>query len=257
MCLLIFKPENIVIPYAYLQAADIANPHGCGIAYPDGKVTRTLKGAKWGADDIARALESIGNAPAIIHFRYATHGSLTNANTHPFLLPRGVAAAHNGIINGVTCRDDESDTRAYLRQHVVPFVGKGQNITDSLFLATIGAQVGAGNKLVFLDGKGRHGIANEASGHWHGGSWYSNATYQERNFAWEYDAEDDPDAVENWHEREIAELSCSHCGEHVTAMGYGKSVFICPDTAEIVCGDCARTEYRAPKTAPKFKSRYL
>ena len=127
MCLLIFKPEGITVPHDYLVNADISNPHGCGIAYPDGKVTRTLKGAKWGADDIGKALASIGTAPAIIHFRFATHGSQVDSNTHPFLLPRGVAAAHNGVISGVTCRQDESDTRAYLRQHVAPFVTKGQD----------------------------------------------------------------------------------------------------------------------------------
>jgi len=255
MCLLIFKPEGIAIPHDYLVNADISNPHGCGIAYPDGRKTLTLKGAKWTADDIGKALASIGTAPAIIHFRYATHGSLTDANTHPFLLPRGVAAAHNGVINGVTCRDDESDTRAYLRQHVAPVVGKGRDITDPLFLSTVGAQVGSHNKLVFLDGKGRHGIANESSGHWHGGSWYSNSTYQERNFAWGYDEPEEETA--HWHAREVAELSCVYCGEHVGAMALGKTVLIDPDTGDLLCGDCASAQFDKPKKSDKYKLNYL
>ncbi len=251
MCLLILKPAKLSIPREYLISADIANPHGCGIAFPDGRTTKTLKGAKWGADDIERALSSIGDAPAIIHFRYATHGSLIDSNTHPFMLPRGIAAAHNGVISGVTCRDDESDTRAYLRQHVSPYVAKGQDITCPLFLDAVGAQVGAGNKLVFMDGKGRYGIANEKSGHWHGGSWYSNTSYQSYSFPWEAEEQDTDAEMAFWHEREVSELSCIDCGEHVGSMSFGKSVLIDPETGRIICGGCSREYLRRDSYSPR------
>jgi hypothetical protein len=254
MCLLIFKPQGITIPSSYLEAADIANPHGCGIAYPDGKITRTMKGAKWGADDIQRALASIGKAPAIIHFRYATHGSINNDNTHPFLLPNGIAAAHNGIISSVECGFDESDTRAYLRQYVAPAIQKGQDITSKSFLDTVGEQIGRGSKFVFMDGRGRYGIANEEAGHWHKGAWYSNTTYQERNYTWVLE-DTVEDSTAHWHECDVAELACMDCGEHVASMAFGKSVLISPDTGNILCGECSRLEFEQHRSSITYKTR--
>ena len=176
MCLLIVKPAGATVPTEYLEEAADANPHGCGIAYATGRRVKVKKGAHWGADDLARHLDRIGaDTPALIHFRWKTHGPQDRDNTHPFHLPGRWAAAHNGIIT-IPTRTDESDTRAFLRLRVHPLLSAGADLSAAPIVQRIGAMV-PGNKLAFLHGDGRWGIANEPAGDWEGGVWYSNDSY--------------------------------------------------------------------------------
>lgn len=233
MCLLIFKPEGKSIPYEYLAEADISNPHGCGIAHADGKRIRIDKHPKWGCDEIAECLAKIGDAPAIVHFRFATHGSQNPENTHPFPLPKNVAAAHNGVISGVKCLTDESDSRAFLRENVSPVLTKGGDIFTPDFIAKIGKQIGGGNKIAFLDGKGKYGIANESSGHWKDGVWYSNTSYVSSPH-WN----DEPDYY-GWISTKLPGNKCHICKEPVGSRSFGEFCHLNPRTGELLCADCA------------------
>ena len=179
MCLLIFKPAGKTIPTNYLHNAHMSNPHGCGVAVANNGKLKIEKSSRWSSDEIDRVLKGSINAPAIVHFRYATHGSKTFDNTHPFKLNDSWVAAHNGVIPSVTTEGDESDTRAFLRQHVMPLLEIGVRLDDNDILTMLGKSMGGANKMTFLSADGSYGIANEDAGHWKEGVWYSNDSYED------------------------------------------------------------------------------
>lgn len=177
MCLLIFKPEGKTIPSNYLINAHLSNPHGCGVAVAANGKIKIEKSSRWTASEVEKVLKSNVNSPAIVHFRWATHGSKTFDNTHPFKLNDNWVAAHNGVIPDMQTEGDESDTRAFLRQHVMPLLDVGVRLDDKDILTMLGTSMGQANKMTFLSADGSYGIANEKSGHWKDGIWYSNESY--------------------------------------------------------------------------------
>lgn len=176
MCLLIVKPAGYSIPYEYLESAAFSHPHGSGLVYSDGSRSFVKKGYLWNEAQIAEELANLEDYPALIHFRFATHGSKNNNNTHPFPLLKGWHAAHNGVIKGIQCRKDESDTRSFIRQYVNPLIARDYEVSDVVDF--IGQLLGKGNKMAFISPEGKLHISNEDEGHWSGGVWFSNDSYQ-------------------------------------------------------------------------------
>ena len=185
MCLLLFKPADKEIPYSYLKNSAISNPHGSGIAIADGERLIIQKSATWGAEEIQTALDKFKGHPAIVHFRYATHGGKNYQNTHPFWLNDKWCAAHNGVIT-IPTHKDESDTRAFLRVHVKPLVKDNVSLADTDIMQLLGEEMGSWNKMVYLSAEGAVGIANEESGHWNNGIWYSNHNYEDFSTYYDY-----------------------------------------------------------------------
>lgn len=178
MCLLIFKPEGVTVPQSDLIHGARANRDGAGIAYYNGRKVVIEKSPKWGETEVSKALAKIGNAPAIIHFRLATHGKVDASNAHPFELPHGFAAAHNGVIHGVDCLPNESDTRAFLRSCVAPFIAPRDKAIDPALASLWGDEIGKGNKLAIMSPTGHVTLVNEDAGTWEDGVWYSNTYFR-------------------------------------------------------------------------------
>lgn len=243
MCLLIMKPAGKSIPLHYLRDAWEANPHGAGLAWSDGKTVQIEKGADWTYDEIADITAQLEDFPAIVHFRFATHGSLTDKNTHPFRLPGGWTAGHNGVISGVTCKRDESDTRAFLRKHVSPYIVAGRSLSEEPLLADLGKAMGGGNKMAFLHDSGAWSLANPESGHWKDGIWYSNHTYVRYQYC---TTERKP--WRNMQRRDfhdLSEIECRYCLCHIKTRfaldDYGTG-FLCEDCADLMGGPVDRDE---------------
>lgn len=132
------------------------------------------------AETVTRA-----TGPVILHFRYATHGTRAEDNTHPIRIRRGLAFAHNGII------PIQSHKRGDTRSDTVLFRDRVLYTLPPLFylenesLAVIEKYIGDGSKLVFIDGEGRYAIANEKAGEWSGDklTWYSRPVLRDREWA--------------------------------------------------------------------------
>lgn len=237
MCLLIAKNSGAEIPYEYLVEADRSNPHGCGIGWSDGSRYIIEKDPKWGADQIAEKLDKLKDYPAIVHFRFMTHGPVVKENTHPFKVSRNWAAAHNGVFTNVKCIGDESDTRAFLRDKVHPYLKRGQCLRDPKVLKEIEGHAGGGNKLAFIHAAGKIVIANESAGHWKNGIWYSNYSYESlmsrySDFAWEPRATHYPLLKNNSRLYNISELECQACGRQIFNDFYVNM------KKEIICKAC-------------------
>lgn len=85
-----------------LNSAWISNPHGAGIAYPrgDNRGIEVIKGIM-DLESLKGSLKGIkGEIKIALHLRYATHGSISPSNTHPFKIGRsGSVLMHNGILS--------------------------------------------------------------------------------------------------------------------------------------------------------------
>lgn len=116
MCVIIAKPAGVKMPEtSTLRACAFTNPHGFGIVSPNVRYkgldfSHFLHVAKTVSDD----------EPCIMHFRFATHGSIKPANCHPFL--RGdVFFAHNGVLN-VTPYKDKTDSETAFDKFIYPAI---------------------------------------------------------------------------------------------------------------------------------------
>lgn len=200
MCLLIYTHNPKTIPESHYRNAFQRNGDGAGFCYSkDGEIH-----VRKGFFTIKSFLEAIPEAdgcPSIVHFRWATTGPKITENCHPFDAGNGWYMGHNGVIDGFDELPNESDTGAFVRVAVKPYVDKWKNTPNmpefqKFWQATIG-----GSKLVFLHADGSRVIINEemAGCHWSGDkqTWYSNhsyesytATFQGKYLSWREEQEE-------------------------------------------------------------------
>lgn len=126
-----------------------------------------------------RLLSELGkvdeNEAAIIHFRWATHGSIGLKNCHPFHdKRRGIFFAHNGIID-IKATSDRTDSETWFRDSFLPMLDSYGWDSQTLW-DWVNVECGA-SRFIFMRG-------NEIKrfGSWHnvGGCWYSNLNWQYR-----------------------------------------------------------------------------
>lgn len=118
MCVMCLKPVGVRIPSdEVFEMSFKNNPHGAGFAVADPDHARVIiKKGFWSASALRKAfLDTVSQlrrtqigVESIFHFRYATHGSRTSGNCHPFPLSQKVedlkateiscktVVAHNG-----------------------------------------------------------------------------------------------------------------------------------------------------------------
>lgn len=173
MCLIVHHPKGTVLTDRYLADVTRNNPDGFGIMYASkGRVlSRKTLG---GADEIVRLYREVGaNRSCVLHWRYATHGTVSIGNVHPFHLTGcNVAVAHNGMLDVEPVDAGWSDTRQFCADVLAP-LARAKALSGSA-LATIGSLIGVGNKLAIMHGNGHVDIVNRASGVDIDGAWFSN-----------------------------------------------------------------------------------
>lgn len=149
MCVIIYVPAGAKLPsYEELKAAHKNHPHGCGFA---------CKSMHYKGMSFERFFERLQFTPLdedlIIHFRYATHGSIGVKNCHPFKF-KGMWFAHNGILS-IKPREDMTDSETAFRDILAP--AAIEYGLDSKEFAEIESEVRGHSKFAFIgkDGKGR------------------------------------------------------------------------------------------------------
>lgn len=179
MCILIAKAKTARKPSLdEIKNSANANPDGCGVAWVQNKQIhcahrRTLD------DNFEKILQSIpDNAPAIYHFRIATHGTVNERNCHPFVSDDGKTAfAHNGILSIQNDKEkDWTDSETAFRYLFLPIL-KTCKIDSAGFTAAINTIIGS-SKFAFLQSNGTlttfGNFIND------GGLLFSNASYLPR-----------------------------------------------------------------------------
>ena len=165
MCVIVAKPAGAKLPAKKdLERMFEMNPHGCGFACP----SKTYHSMDF-EDFYNHLIEIPVNEPAIIHFRWATHGSVNLKNTHPFY-DKGTDTyfAHNGILS-VRPKGDMTDSETAFRKYLVPAIKKyGYNSKE--LKVSVYSIIGY-SKFAFL-----HNKNVQLFGHFlkHGSCYYSN-----------------------------------------------------------------------------------
>lgn len=117
MCCILYIPAGVETPnISTLEMVYWANTHGIGFADNEGYCCKTLSFSKFTKAIQARPL----TADCIIHFRLATHGSISRANCHPFFdSETGIWFAHNGVLP-IHSHDDMTDSEIFFRERFLP-----------------------------------------------------------------------------------------------------------------------------------------
>lgn len=117
MCVIVTSPARTMPSPVQLALMSQTNPHGAGIAWHDGHRLHRYR-----HPDNHKTLAYIFNHwpqleqhPFLLHFRYATHGTICETNTHPFAyqLANGEHGyiAHNGIAHAYVNGPHANDSR--------------------------------------------------------------------------------------------------------------------------------------------------
>lgn len=189
MCLIIDKPKGILFPEEDILSAVAVNDEGFGFMWAEDGQVRFEKGDNYTPEDIVAVVKEMEDTHALFHMRYNTAGVTNQVNCHPFkVLDKRVHGSdlflmHNGTINkcrpGTTAnakRKAMSDSRIFAEEVLRPLLAQyGPSALDNLVLkGLLEDYIGAGNKVVLLDGDGNVTKLNEAQGNKKHGCWVSN-----------------------------------------------------------------------------------
>ena len=169
MCIIIVRPEGGKMPtMAIIARCAALNPHGFGFATKD-RIYKTLS-----FEDFKREIKTIRkDETAILHFRYATHGSIKTSNCHPFRDDKtGVSFAHNGILN-ITPIGDMTDSETAFRTRIVPTI-KEHGFDSDEFIKANHDIIGC-SRFAYIDKDGDYRLYG-AFTHYKG-CWYSNRNF--------------------------------------------------------------------------------
>lgn len=188
MCILSFIPGGIEPDIDGLLNGGISNPDGHGWAIVSDDSSHIIVGKTLNLLD---ALETFEDArkqnmrgPAMFHSRWATHGSISTANVHPFDVGGSALTVlgHNGILSCTPKKgDDRSDSRLFADE-ILP--SRFRRLDKARAFTAMEQFIGSGNKLVILtvDPRYRNNgyIVNERLGNWDPttGIWHSNYSYE-------------------------------------------------------------------------------
>lgn len=137
MCILIHKPKNVPFPNSdTLENCFVSNPDGAGFGWIDTKRVSHIRKGYMNFDEFISVIDSykekLQKYDVILHFRFATKGSVSTGNCHPFPMSSNIQKlkattlnsalpiiAHNGIISefsNIKSKNDLSDTMLFIKR---------------------------------------------------------------------------------------------------------------------------------------------
>lgn len=190
--MLTYVPQGVNIPEDGILNGAQCNDMGHGWAVADNKQIIVGKSMDYveALRDFKDTRSLMPGSAGIFHSRLATHGAVSDFNTHPFWVSEKAVVAHNGIMPKVfqpTGNDPRSDTRVFADLVKQTFTNNEHGLPSRRGAQHIADLIGINNKLVFL-GSTPQGpkvrIVNEFQGVQSGGVWYSNSDF--KGNTWKY-----------------------------------------------------------------------
>lgn len=173
MCVICIKPAGAQMPpQGTLKRCAEANPHGFGFATKD-RIFKTLS-----YKEFCKELKTISkDEAAILHFRYATHGSIKTENCHPFRDAKtGVSFAHNGVLP-IVPYEDMTDSETAFRGLFVPVIREHGLHSEELCEEVFG--IIGGSRFAFIDKDGETRLFGRFVRHLD--YWFSNLNWMPYN----------------------------------------------------------------------------
>lgn len=119
MCCIVDKPKGKTLSNRSIKLLWECNSDGVGIVLPQTK-PEMIKGIM-SLDDLYKVLKIVDKFHCLIHFRMATHGSVTPENTHPFPMGKNRFLMHNGILTQYGSSGDKGKSdSAHLADDLAP-----------------------------------------------------------------------------------------------------------------------------------------
>jgi hypothetical protein len=170
MCCILYIAAGVDTPtIATLESVYLFNRHGIGFADADGNSCKTLSFRRFTKEIQKRHRD----AACIIHFRLATHGSISEKNCHPFYdEAHNVWFAHNGVLP-IRSHDDMTDSEIFFREGFIPALNDcGDYSAPELWQYVENER--CGTRFIFM-----HGNDIKMLGNWHelDGVFYSNMNW--------------------------------------------------------------------------------
>ena len=184
MCVIVVMPPNKTVDFDNLLQCTYENDDGSGwvIRTPHGlEMYRSAKEIDSVISTFIAARAKWPNSWAVWHSRLATHGTIEDVNTHPFMVPgQDWAMVHNGILplSDGPFKSDRSDSRILAEDHF-----SGQDWATLRENKTHVERWLSGDKVVLISGPKQKGgpviIFNEKRGDWDktDDCWYSHPLY--------------------------------------------------------------------------------
>mgnify|MGYP003346971101 CR=1 FL=1 len=153
MCLLVVCEPNSTPKREDLHNGACSNPHGFGFSIDTGTeiITERSMSARKSIDRFLELREQYPNGYAMWHARFATHGSNTVDNCHPFTVGEDPSTylGHNGVLPVLEYKGlDWSDTRIFATD-ILPAMG-GVSALDNPQLLNMIEDFTTGSKLCVL-----------------------------------------------------------------------------------------------------------
>lgn len=176
MCIISAKPENLILNTDVIYNMWHNNSDGAGFMYAENNKLFVQKGYMTFEEFLA-AYEPHKDRSMVLHFRIRTHGLTDATMTHPFVVDKDLAFAHNGIISGLGDQT-HSDTWYFNEDIIKKLRARYSNfLSDDVICNLISSRIGA-SKLVFMDNTGKITIINENLGEKSSdGIWFSNGSW--------------------------------------------------------------------------------
>ena len=211
MCIIIHKPEGRFISTETLYNCYMGNRDGIGLLFAEQGELKIYKTLSY--ESFLKRYEKLEERELLIHFRYATHGTINVRNCHGFRLNKHLAFVHNGIISiDIPKGRDITDSEQFGNEYLKP-LPKGFE-TNPAIKKLIENRI-KGSKIALMDSSGKVTIYNKQDGITEGGVWYSNLGFRSyKQPMWEYvsqwSKEDEEESIFWSDER------CSICGDVLT-----------------------------------------
>ena len=184
MCIIIYKPENVVLETRFIYNSFVHNSHGAGfIAWNSAKNKLVVKKGFFSLTDFLKAFEPYKHWKCVLHFRKRSRGAKNAENCHPFMVTENLAFVHNGTIriDKVKSWDKHfSDTWHFCEAFLKPLLSKYEDLwMHKTFRSLMEKYITDRNRPVFMDNMGNIKIYNHQNGNWgEGGCWFSNDSYK-------------------------------------------------------------------------------
>lgn len=151
MCVIIVKRAGDKLPTKeVLKAGYVANPDGCGFATSGGYMWKGLQFDEFWAQfrQHARVEDDV-----MVHFRWATHGSVKQSNCHPFTdADGGVVFMHNGVLN-IPSIDDKTDSEICFNEKIMPMLALNDFTVTPVVRRKINVIAGSSKFAMLINGK--------------------------------------------------------------------------------------------------------
>lgn len=194
MCNITYLPAGIEVPQEEIHNAATWNDdgHGWAVAADTGvMLTGRYMDIDTALTTFVATRKAFPNRPAMFHSRWATHGTVSLDNVHPFTVGKYAAVAHNGILPTKfqpTKKNAHMSDTAIMARYWLAGRAQTAGIWTRRERRRIGNIIGTGNKLAILSvspflPEPRGYLVNGNQGTWdkNTGAWFSSDSYL---YAW-------------------------------------------------------------------------